>query len=90
MTPDHEDQRARLYLVSVLQRLQRAGWITRFEEPEEDQDFVIEWNPNAQPMGGKTNLYALTSMLREICPAKPLSEEEQAALMILRKIYFED
>ena len=88
-TPDNE-QAFRLHMTSLLRRLQQAGWITHFEEPDPDTDeLVIVWNEEKKPMGGKTTFYAMSTMLQDICPEKLLSDEEQAMIQILRQIYFE-
>jgi hypothetical protein len=89
MTTGDSEQPFRLHMTSLLLRLQRAGWIIRFEEPDPDQDqFEIEWNPEKKPMGGLTNLYALATMLHELCPERCLSEDEQGMIQILFQEYF--
>ena len=91
MTPDDSAQPFRLHMTSLLRRLQAAGWIKHYEDidPDSDEPPVIEWNEELKPMSGKAMFYALASMLQTVCAEKPLSEDEQGMILILRDIFFE-
>ncbi len=90
MKRDHDlDQSYRLHTTALLRRLQQAGWIKHLEEPEGDLAPQIEWNDALQPMDGKTLFHAMSCMLQDLCPERPLSDHEQALIQILRQELFE-
>lgn len=90
MNPRDHDQSYRLHTTSLLQRLQRAGWIRHFEEAEGDQPPRIEWNDELQPVDGKTLFHAMSAMLQDLCPERPLSDHDQALIQILRQELLEE
>jgi hypothetical protein len=92
MTQDDSGQPFRLHMTELLRKLQAAGWIKHFEDfdPDSDEPLQIEWNDQKAPMGGKTNFFAFASMLRELAPEKTLSNDEQAMVLLLFQMLFEE
>jgi len=73
---------------SVMQRLQDAGMIIGWSDVDQtgdDRRLVPHWNENYnKPLGGESAFKGLTSILADICPEAPLSENEQAIIQIMR------
>lgn len=89
MSEADSEQVFRLHMTAFLHKLQRAGWINHFDEPDSDRPITIEWNHQKEPDGGRKNLLALAHMLRELSATSPLSDEEQIMLQLLCRDEFD-
>lgn len=73
---------------SLMKRLKSAGWIESYDATRTPCVIWSKASPSAQP--GRRAFLSLAALLQDICPERPLSDDEQALIQMMAALETED